>query len=134
MKTVLFCLLAFTCLVAPSCRSTSAPTSAKAVANEMKKHDAPATSIAELIGRKPNVTVSGSGSNVSVQIRGRRSINSTNEPLYVVDGNVLGSDYSRVANLNPGDVARIDIISDPATLSSYGSRGANGVIDIILKR
>lgn len=134
MKTLLLFFVAFACLLAPSCKSTSSGTSASTLVNEMKKHDAPATSIAELIGRKPNVTVLGSGSNVSVQIRGRRSINSTNEPLYVVDGNVLGSDYSRVANLNPGDVARIDIISDPATLASYGSRGANGVIEISLTR
>lgn len=100
----------------------------------MVKEDVPARNMAELIGRQPNVVVSGSGSNVSFQIRGRRSFTSTNEPLFIVDGMNMGHDYQRIANIDPKDVRRVNIVRDPADLVAYGSQGANGVIEIYLNK
>ncbi len=121
-------------MLAPACRSTSEGMATRTAPTKMEKNDGPVTTIAELIRRQPSVAVTGSGDNIHVEIRGQRSILATNEPLYVVNGQPLGNDYSYVAQLNPGDVARLTIIRDPATLSSYGSRGANGVIEIRLKK
>jgi TonB-dependent SusC/RagA subfamily outer membrane receptor len=75
-----------------------------------------------------------SGGRISVRIRGARSfVNS--EPLYVVDGVPQSADVtSLLADLNPTDIKRIDVLKDASATSVYGARGANGVILITLKR
>jgi len=70
------------------------------------------------------------GSVFSVRIRGTNSINSGNEPLYVVDG-FAGADIS---SINPADIASIDVLKDASATAIYGSRGANGVVIITTKR
>ncbi|MGB5382807.1 MAG: TonB-dependent receptor [Lutimonas sp.] len=69
------------------------------------------------------------GDPVSVTIRGKNSINSDSQPLYVVDGVPTdGIDF-----LNPNDIARIDILKDASSTAIYGSRGSNGVIIVSTK-
>jgi TonB-linked SusC/RagA family outer membrane protein len=65
-----------------------------------------------------------------VRIRGNRSINASNEALYVVDGIPLSSNISAI---NPNDIASVEILKDASATAIYGSRGANGVILISLK-
>ena len=101
---------------------------------EMVDKNVPATSMAELLRRQPNLNVSGSGNNIKVQIRGSRSFNSTNQPLYIVEGRRMGHQYSTIAAIAPQDVQRINVIRDPAQLSSYGVGASNGVIEIFLKK
>ena len=67
----------------------------------------------------------------SILIRGSRSINASNSPLYVVDG-IPVSDG--IDNLNPRDIEAIDILKDASSTAIYGSRGANGVVLITTKR
>ena len=67
----------------------------------------------------------------SVQIRGAASLTGRTEPLFVIDGMPVES--GMLVGINPADVARIDVIKD-ATASSYGVRGANGVVLITTKR
>lgn len=66
----------------------------------------------------------------SVTIRGTRSISATNSPLYVVDGIILMGDMNDV---NPNDIASMEILKDASSTAIYGSRGANGVILITTK-
>jgi TonB-linked SusC/RagA family outer membrane protein len=68
----------------------------------------------------------------SVLIRGARSINASNTPLYVVDGIPLSS--GGIEAINPNDVERIDILKDASATAIYGSRGANGVVLVTTKR
>lgn len=71
------------------------------------------------------------GNATSIRIRGTNSINSGNEPLYVVDG------FAGVANLssiNPNDIQSIEVLKDASSTAIYGSRGANGVILITTKK
>jgi len=70
------------------------------------------------------------GAVFSIRIRGTNSINSSSEPLYVVDG-YAGGDISA---LNPSDIASMDILKDASATAIYGSRGANGVVIITTKR
>lgn len=86
------------------------------------------------------------GSRVNVQIRGRNSIQSGNEPLYVIDGvpfnstpiNLLsGSEIFYQNPLNsipPSDIESIDILKDADATAIYGSRGANGVVLVTTKK
>lgn len=66
-----------------------------------------------------------------IYIRGQRSLNATNTPLYVVDGIPLAS--GGIESINPRDIESIEILKDASATAIYGSRGANGVIIITTK-
>lgn len=75
------------------------------------------------------------GGSTSIRIRGVNSLNSSNEPIFVIDGVVIdGSTGSSSANalssINPADVVSMDILKDASATAIYGSRAANGVIII----
>ncbi|MBF8964842.1 TonB-dependent receptor [Pontibacter sp. FD36] len=71
------------------------------------------------------------GEGPAIRIRGISSVNSSNTPLYVVDG----VPYSgTLGNLNPEDIADITVLKDASSTSLYGSRAANGVVMITTKR
>ncbi|MGO3109565.1 MAG: TonB-dependent receptor plug domain-containing protein, partial [Sphingobacterium sp.] len=65
-----------------------------------------------------------------VVIRGTATINSSSNPLYVVDGVVM-EDFHL---LNPNDIERIEVLKDASSAAIYGARGANGVILVTTKR
>lgn len=71
------------------------------------------------------------GSRGNIIIRGKTSINGTVDPLWVIDGVIVGtvSDYS----LNPNDIETMTVLKDAASTAIYGSRGANGVIVVTTK-
>jgi len=73
-----------------------------------------------------------------VSIRGNRSINATNDPLYVVDGipivSALGVSSFTLNDINPNDISSIEVLKDASATAIYGSRGANGVILITTKK
>jgi len=88
------------------------------------------------------------GAPVTVQIRGRNSLNSGSEPLFVIDGlpytgtvpplngglGALGLGLSPFAFINPSDIESISILKDADATAIYGSRGANGVVLITTKK
>lgn len=65
-----------------------------------------------------------------VIIRGMATINSSSDPLYVVDGVVM-EDFSLV---NPNDIESMEVLKDASAAAIYGARGANGVIMVTTKR
>lgn len=67
----------------------------------------------------------------SVRIRGTATINNSAEPLYVVDGIMVGTN---VNFLNPNDIEAIEVLKDASATAIYGARGANGVIMITTKK
>lgn len=89
------------------------------------------------------------GSATTVKIRGNNSIRAVNNPLYVVDGVQLSGGYARpnfgngtfgsvpdanpLVFINPYDIQSITVLKDAASTAIYGSRGANGVIEITTK-
>ena len=66
----------------------------------------------------------------SITIRGSRSINGSNDPLFVVDGIIL---MGTMNDINPNDIASIEILKDASSTAIYGSRGANGVVLVTTK-
>jgi len=92
------------------------------------------------------------GGAASIRVRGASSINSTNEPLYVIDGipfqgdgyTVAGFDWAGGANgqnrvnplssISPNDIVSIEVLKDASATAIYGSRAANGVILVTTKR
>ena len=90
--------------------------------------------LADLIRKQPGVDVRGRSPNYDITIRSNGTFITSHQPIYVVDGLVLGNSYADVANsINIVDVEDIRVIKG-ADASAYGSRGANGVIEIILKK
>ncbi len=88
-----------------------------------------------LQGRAAGVDVTQAGSKPGaapqVRIRGRRSFNASNEPLYVVDGiPTVGG----LEDINPQDITSMEVLKDASATAIYGSRGANGVVLITTKR
>lgn len=92
---------------------------------------------------------------ISVRLRGISSINSSSEPLYIVDGIIVnnattrvtntsgnydGSSFvgtigqNRLADINPADIERIEVLNGAAAAAIYGSRANAGVVQIFTKR
>jgi len=67
-----------------------------------------------------------------VRVRGNRSLEAGNDPLYVIDGIPLVS--GSISDISPNDIASIEVLKDASATAIYGSRGANGVVLITTKR
>ncbi len=95
------------------------------------------------------------GGGLSVRLRGISSINSSSEPLYIVDGVIVNNATTRVTNtsgnydggnfvgaigqnrmadINPADIERIEVLNGAAAAAIYGSRANAGVVQIFTKR
>jgi len=75
------------------------------------------------------------GSGVNILLRTPTSINKSTSPLFVVDGVILASTFGRSsADLDALDIESIEIVKGAAAASLYGSRAANGVVQIRTKR
>lgn len=69
----------------------------------------------------------------AIRIRGAGSINSGNDPLYVIDGYPT-TDSELFNNINPNDIQNIQILKDAASSAIYGSKAGNGVIIVTTKQ
>jgi TonB-dependent starch-binding outer membrane protein SusC len=87
------------------------------------------------------------GGGVSVRLRGTSSIVGGAEPLYIVDGVIVDNNgdqqlnlgyrsnpSNRLADLDPNDIERVEILKGAAAAALYGSRANNGVVQIFTKR
>jgi TonB-dependent SusC/RagA subfamily outer membrane receptor len=112
-------------------------TAAVSSLSELEIKEMKVARVEELLERIPGVTVSRTSSgDYSVRVRGSRSFQGGNEPLYVVDGiPVAAAGLLRATDgIAPGHILRIDVLKDAGSLAMYGSRGANGVILITTTR
>lgn len=114
---------------------TSGHTSAtQSRANDIENPDI-AISLVEHLRRVPGVQVKGSGTNASIVIRGIASITSGTEPLFVVDGQPLAGGLQYASQMVPvHDIKSIRVLKNAGETGIYGVRGANGVIEIYLKK
>jgi TonB-dependent SusC/RagA subfamily outer membrane receptor len=84
--------------------------------------------------RVSGVNVTGTGANATITIRGVGSFVSSNEPLFLVNGQAI-SGYSTAYGLcNANNIKSVAVLKDAASCALYGSRGANGVISITMKK
>ena len=92
---------------------------------------------------------------MSVRLRGISTVNASSEPLYIVDGIIVNNATNRVTNtqsgfdganfvgsvgqsrmvdINPADIERVEVLNGAAASAIYGSRANSGVIQIFTKR
>ncbi|WP_175550001.1 TonB-dependent receptor [Mariniphaga anaerophila] len=67
-----------------------------------------------------------------IRVRGGNSIQGDNDPLYVVDGYIMGIGYN-LNNINTSDIQSIEVLKDATAIAVYGTRGSNGVVLITTK-
>ena len=72
------------------------------------------------------------GAGTVIRVRGGNSITGSNEPLWVIDGIVVGTNFN-LNNINSNDIKSIEILKDASSIAIYGSRGANGVVLVTTK-
>ena len=104
----------------------------------------PAASLNQaLSGRMAGVQVNTNsgrpGGRTTIRVRGFSSINSSNNPLYVVDGVMLPqgnqNQFSNAIDfINPNDIVSVEVLKDASSTAIYGARGANGVVLITTKK
>ena len=90
-----------------------------------------------LMGRVPGLTVMRTpNGGYSLRIRGRSSFYGNDEPLIVIDGMPIrqGGASNALMPLDPGDVARVDVLKDAGATAAYGVQGGNGVVLITTRR
>lgn len=89
-----------------------------------------------LQGRVAGVQISSAdgqpGASVNIVIRGNSSATQDNSPLYVIDG--FPTEAQDLNAINPKDIESIDILKDASATAIYGSRAANGVVMVTLKK
>ena len=119
---------------------------------EELNHASSASLSSALQGKLSGVEISSSsgmpGASSKITIRGSRSLDGNNQPLYVVDGmpvasnpdmgtgsSVTGSDYAgRSLDIDPNDIESINVLKGQAASALYGMRASNGVIIITTKK
>lgn len=137
---------------------TAAPTAVRALGNSVSQvsgqalSDLPAVTVDQALQGKiagayitSNTGTPGGG--VSVRLRGTSSITGGAEPLYIVDGVIVDNNAdqqinfgyrsnpsNRLADLDPDDIERIEVLKGAAAAALWGSRANNGVIQIFTKR
>ena len=134
-----------------------------ATVSEQDLTRAPAPTIDNALqGKIAGATISSNsgapGGGIQVQLRGITTIKASIDPLYVVDGVVVSNDaissganaitaaaaggnassqdnpVNRVADINPNDIERIEVLKGASASALYGAKAANGVIIITTKR
>lgn len=137
---------------------TAAPTARRAIGNAVSTvgtrelESTPATTIDQALqGRIPGAVITSNtgtpGGGVSVRLRGTSSITGGAEPLYIIDGVIIDNNgdqqlnlgyrsnaSNRLADLDPNDIERIEVLKGAAAAALYGSRANNGVVQIFTKR
>ncbi|MFO0093997.1 MAG: TonB-dependent receptor domain-containing protein [Gemmatimonadaceae bacterium] len=87
------------------------------------------------------------GGGISVRLRGTNSFISGSDPLYIIDGVIVdngsaqltdlggrSNPQNRLADLNPADIERVEVIRGAAAAALYGSRANHGVVQIVTTR
>jgi TonB-linked SusC/RagA family outer membrane protein len=137
---------------------TAAPTARRAIGNAVSTVSSadlastPATTIDQALqGRVSGAVITSNtgtpGGGVSVRLRGTSSITGGAEPLYIIDGVIIDNNgdqqlnlgyrsnaSNRLADLDPNDIERIEILKGAAAAALYGSRANNGVVQIFTRR
>lgn len=111
-------------------------TGAMQVVSNEKLLDATSPTVENLLsGKAPGVQVTSGGGQPGaagkVVIRGKSTVNGSTDPLWIVDGVIVGTE---AGSLNPADIESMSILKDAASTAIYGSQGANGVIVVTTKK
>ncbi len=126
------------------------------VSNKQLQNTGSGNITAALQGKVPGAQITQTSGDpaggISVRMRGTSTISGSSEPLYVIDGVIANNNTvnvtatyadagresaigtNRMADINPNDIEKIDVIPGAAASAIYGSRASNGVVLITTKK
>lgn len=84
----------------------------------------------KVAGMQVTTSDAGPGGSSNIQIRGKGSLAAGTSPIVIADGVEIGA----INDINPGDIASVEVLKDASAQSIYGARASNGVILITTKR
>lgn len=123
---IYFLAISFTLMIYQSCSTSQGATSSQ-------RTEKVYTTLLDRLRDQPELTITGSENSPAIRIRGNTSLVSDNEPLFVVNGNPVGTGYSSVSySVDVNNVESIRVLTR-SQAGLYGSRGANGVVLIKTK-
>lgn len=133
-------LLAVACN-APQAVSSEADATERAIRNSRAPNsvavDAAETGIdlTSYLRKVAGVNVRGSGPDAVIRIRGNVSLLGDTSPLFVINGTVMGTNFNQVYDaVDINEIARVTVLKNVTETNAYGMQGANGVIEIKLKK
>ncbi len=106
--------------------------------NPEKIADQNPSTVQDLLRGTPGLQIgydaSAKGSGASIQLRGQNSLYTEgghNSPLIILDGMAF---YGELSEINPDDIAQIDVLKDASSAAVYGAKAASGVLIITTKK
>ena len=122
-------------IIISACKSTKTTLASESTGGVDAEDSVRITSFGSYLSRLVGVSVTGDDENAVVTVRGgNNSISGSSEPLFILNGQPIEGGYSEVYGLIEVDnIKKINILRTASELASYGVRGTNGVIEIIMK-
>ncbi len=137
MRSIAFRVLILVFIITVGCQSSKEVSKLQSAKtdNTVLRNSGVDVYLSDMLRRIPGVHVRGKGTNAVIRVRGGSgSLVSSNDPLFILDEQIIQGGYATVVNsIDPTQVKSIEVLKDAGSLSSYGSRGANGVIKIMMK-
>ena len=121
-------------LVGASVKRTDLTGAISSISGEKLKETPTPNVVAGLQGRLAGVYIQQNANpagSAQIKIRGNNSIQFGQNPIFVVDGLVMEGNFE---NINPNDIASIDVLKDASATALYGARGSGGVVVITTKK
>lgn len=103
--------------------------------NETEVDAASGIDLASYLRRLPGVTVRGSGATASVRVRTQSSFGAVSDPLFVVNGTIMGTNFSQVFTaIDVNEIKSVRVLKSASETATYGLQGGNGVLEFKLKK
>lgn len=103
--------------------------------NETEVDAASGVDLGSFLRRLPGVSVRGNGPDAQVQIRGTSSFGAGSDPLFVVEGTILGNNYSQLfTTIDVNEIKSVRVLKNASETAAYGLQGGNGVLEFKLKK
>lgn len=104
-------------------------------ANTVQVGAANSIQLVDYLRRIPGLQIHQRGNEINVTVRGVNSLTGNQNPLFVVNRNPVGNSYDEaVMAVDVNDIRTVNVIKGPEGQQMYGTRAANGVVQILTKR
>lgn len=91
-------------------------------------------SLLDYLRRDPSVKIEGNGEDARVFVRGKDTINGNSEPLFVIDGSMVGESYTQASRMvDVNDIKSVTVLKLVDATAQYGLRGNKGAVVIRTK-
>lgn len=130
-----YILAALTFIIVMSCSSTQSTSTADASNNKKSSIDVlkekPNLELIDFLRTKSGLQITGNAPTYKILVRGYKTVEGSQEPLYVINGDQRGRSYNQASYaVDVYKITKVNIVPATRAASKYGDRGGNGVIEI----